>query len=261
MKRLLTLLTVWVLALSALPSVKGAFHQQEDDVALMLRKKRLGGAVQSLALSSGWTFIQDTISDCTGGSTTCTTPACTTTYNCIIPTTAGSVWVMVLANTTTNLTISGVSGGGGTWTACASSGCHQYLSGLGNIDVYYNLTGSSGSNSFTVTASTTIPSGGDSWIDFIELLPPSGYTASLDSVGTSTTCGGSAGGTGTTCTGAALTVTGTDALLQIDAEMENDYPTAFNAFSGSFLADYQANGICLNCTGGTAPAVTMAGST
>ena len=120
----------------------------------------------------------------------------------------------------------------------------------------YNTTGTTGTDSISLTISGNASS---YWtVAFIELLPPSGYTASYDTsnaVGTTTAC--------TTCTGVGLTLAQTDAVVEFA-----DYPsvgvnaTTLNAWSSGFMTDVEWNGIGLNLPSGTltAPTMTLNGS-
>src|SRR5712692_5749867 len=98
-----------------------------------------------------WTFLQDSITTgCTAGASSCTISLINGN---MLPTTAGSVWA-VIASTGNNVTISSVTGGGGTWTPCPASSCHVFNSTLvRNVDAYYNLTGAGGTTSVTVNLS------------------------------------------------------------------------------------------------------------
>jgi hypothetical protein len=199
------------------------------------------GGPSGLSLSPGWTYLQDVNNnaDCSGA-TTCT-------FGVAFPaTTAGSVWVAALF-TGNNVTMSSVSGGGGTWTHCPTS-CHNFTT-PSNVDAMYNLTGSSGTTNITVTASAN--GSGGYGIEFIELLPPSGYTASIDATGSngSSSC--------SSCTGVGLTVTGTDAIVQLPTV--NNGLDLWNLFSSPYTTTTFGNGIALNTSSGTAPTFQQSG--
>jgi hypothetical protein len=201
----------------------------------------------------GWTLVQDIgiFCDTVGLSSTCSTN-CATAVTCPIPTVAGSVW-MVFAHVGNNVTISSVSGGGGTWNLCPSSECHAYQSGCGGIDIdaAYNLTGSTGTQSFTMTLSGT-PTGYFNFY-FVEMLPPSGLKVSFDAAGAV------ADSCTTPCTGVALTLTGTDAIMQ------NAVPCTSAAGNGAwtpsppYFTDNAQDGVALNTTSGSAPSFAQGG--
>jgi hypothetical protein len=150
-----------------------------------------------------WTYVQDSIGTYCAGNTS----SCTMNGGNMLPTTAGTIWI-VIVGTTNNVNISSVTGGGGTWTICST--CHIYDPTVARaISVAYNLTGNTGTGSVTVNLtgnSGTVFSG-----NFFEFLPPAGSTASFDTAATSvsTSC--------TTCTGVGLTLSATDLVIQRDA--------------------------------------------
>jgi hypothetical protein len=193
-------------------------------------------------LNPGWTYVQTLTNTVSCASTTCQTDT-------LIPTVAGSVWIVITTNAS-NISPSSVSLGGGTWVHCTP--CHGYTSGLFATDIYYNLSGTTGTTAIDVNYATA-PST-TSFVEFIEISPPSGYTASFDTGGynASTTCT-------TTCTGATLTLTGNDAIV-----MPTDYLTNWNGWNfitggtdDPWFADWTGDGLCLNCTVGTAPSATV----
>lgn len=192
-----------------------------------------------------WTYVQDSITTgCIVGSSSCTLAV---NNGNSITTTAGSVLVAIVS-TGNNVTISSVSGGGGVWTACAN--CHVFMaSPARNIDAWYNVSGSGGATSITVTLSGS--SSGLFKIDLIEILPPAGSTAAFDAGGgvSSASC--------VTCTGVGLTLTATDAVVQFQGIHD---PNGWNAWSSPWTTDTQGNAIYLNASGGTlaAPTVVMA---
>jgi len=206
-----------------------------------------GGPV---VLSPGWTFIQDSYTDC-GAVSSCSVPTCATGAYCMSPTTSGTVWVAAIVvgdNGSTHPTISSVTGGGGSWNLCAASACHTFVSGQMGSDAAYNFTGTAGTTTITVNLSATATS--YFHIIFVELLPPSGYSASLDgvAVNNSSSCH--------ICTAASPTVTQTDAIVQIP-QFSCCY-SDFNGWSSPYITDYNSIGICLNCSSGAAPTYTMA---
>ena len=193
--------------------------------------------------TSGWTYIQDSIT--TGGGTCLAgSSSCTIGVSLMFPTTAGSVW-LVRTHTGNNVQIASVTGGGGTWTHCPS--CAVFNSTLNqSIDASYNLSGGAGTTAVTVTLAA--PASGFFQVNFIELLPPSGSTASFDAAAatSSNSC--------STCTGAGLSLSGTDAVFQTQA---GNGVSGWNGWSSPYITDGRGNGIGLNVTSGAAPTVKM----
>jgi hypothetical protein len=147
-----------------------------------------------------WTYIQDSnIIFCSqaGSSATCSIGAAQ-----ITPTIAGSVWILQI-NTVNNVTIQSISGGGGTWIHCPN--CHRNNPSGGNVDAAYNLTGNAGTVQ-NITITLTGASGGNGMaINFVEVMPPAGSTASYDDSGSVAPAACS------TCTGPTLSnITATD---------------------------------------------------
>jgi hypothetical protein len=192
-----------------------------------------------------WTFLQDgVITSCNAGASTCQMGG-----NNVLPTTAGSVMI-VRIHTQNNITITSVSGGGGTWQLCPASSCHVFDSAFSdNQDLAYNLSGTGGASTIQVTVS----SGASGFFggNFMEFLPPAGATPSFDAAGTasSSTC--------TTCTGVGLTLSATDLVVQVLSGTGASGANAWHAFSSPYVTDYASNGINLNATSGTAPTLTL----
>lgn len=244
MRKLWNLFLIWMIAVSLTPRLHGNPQLPDDDY--LLRKKKHAARASTLALNPGWTFLQDVWWNCSTGTNSCETPAqSSSTSNMMLNTTTGSVWAVAsFSDGTNNLTISSVSGGSAAWTHCGS--CHSYNSSGDNVDGYYATGGSAGTNQITVTLSGNPSS---YWyIEFAELLPPSGYTGSLDTSGSvvNTSC--------TTCTGVGLTLAATDAVIEFQ-----DYAngmTKWNAWSSPFTTDYTSNGLYLNASSGSLSAPT-----
>lgn len=190
--------------------------------------------------SNSWTYVQDSIvTGCTSGTT------CNVTGTYILPTKAGSVWILKIG-TTNNITISSITSSSGTWASCS---CHIFDSGSStNLDAFYNLSGNSGSQTMTVNLSG---SSAGLQVQFIELMPPSGATGVFDVAGSvrSNSC--------TTCTAVGLTLTGTDVVFQT---YKGNGTSAWNAWSSPYIVDSQGYGIAFNTTSGTAPTVVMTGA-
>jgi hypothetical protein len=212
----------------------------------------------TILLSSGWTILQNNIQTACASGTTCAFAACTvggTGAECIAPTTSGSVWAVSIMSPS-NVHISSVSGGGGTWSLCPASACFLYNSTLGfGSDIAYNLSGSSGTQAFTVTLSG---SSSAFTMQFLELMPPSGYTASYDTGGTnsSTTCT-------TSCPGVSLALSATDFVYQCCEFNINPWQSIGGApWSSPYLTSPVGNAIGLNIpSGSTAPSTAAVSGT
>ena len=195
--------------------------------------------------SPGWAWIQDSpLIFCQGSGRT----SCNPGLGNIVPTVAGSVWVLQI-QTPNNVTIQSINpgNGGGTWIYC--SACHVTNPSGFTADAWYNLTGSAGfdgANPFGFTLSGS--AGTFLSANFVELLPPPGTTASFDAAGTAAPSGC------TTCTAASLAISGTDAIWQNPGGGPN---INWNAWSAPYFSDYNGGGVCLNCTSGAAPTKTF----
>jgi hypothetical protein len=200
-----------------------------------------------LNLPVGWTELQDVFSVAITSGCTTGTAACSFD---VLPTTAGSVWVIVAvsANNTHIASASSV-GGGGTWTLCPTSECNTFNASAGAIDAIYNLGGAANTQNVTVTLNASATGFYDA--AFIELLPPPGQTASFDTAGAtaSTAC--------TTCTGVALTTSATDFVLQFADNFGT--ATSSNPCSSPYYTDNFNQCIGLNIASGslTAPTFTQ----
>jgi len=155
--------------------------------------------------TAGWAFGQDSplifCNQQTGNN-------CSVSPGQMVPTTAGSVWI-IEGQLPVGSTITNVTGGGGTWVHCPN--CQAHSAALWT-DAWYNLTGNAGTfQAITVTFSGSIRPN----LNFVEILPPPGQTASFDTSGsaTPTNCSGTSS---TPCTGVTLagggTLGGTDAV-------------------------------------------------
>jgi hypothetical protein len=199
-------------------------------------------APSTLLLSPGWTFLQDTFFNpgCSTSSATCTMT--------VLPTTAGSVWAIqiVTGDTASANKITNANG----WTLC--SNC-SVVTGVGNLDAAYKIGGTAGTTSVTVTITNTPTT--FFGFAFLELLPPSGFTASLDTSGNVTptvVCN--------TCTGVPLTLTATDAIVQFQEASGAAVAPTWSSWSAPYITDPVFNGIYLNATSGSAPTLTQSGS-
>lgn len=225
--------------------------QSQQQLIRHLHMKRRGGAPPLLA--QGWTVVQNTIpTSCIVGSSSCSFAACTggAGTECFAPTVPGSLWIVSVV-TGNNVMISSVSGGGGSWKLCPSSNCQSWNSSFStNSDLAYNLSGSSGTQAFTVNLSGN--SSGIFLVGFTEVLPPPGYVASYDTSNThaDTTCTIS-------CSGVPLTLAATDFVYQCCELNLNPWETlGGNAWSSPYLTSLTGNGIGLNVPSGpTSPTI------
>jgi hypothetical protein len=192
-----------------------------------------------------WSYVQDSVvTYCNGGASSCSAGVGT-----LAPTTAGTIWI-VRIHTPNNVTISSVSGGGATWSLCPSSSCHLFNSANGdNQDLAYGIGGSAGTTNITVNLSGN--AGSFFGMNFIEILPPAGSTPSFDAAGTVTTT------SCTTCTAVGLTLTATDAVIQV---MSGNNAASVNSWSPPYITDIANDGVALNINSGVAPTVTVPSS-
>lgn len=196
--------------------------------------------------TSGWTWIQDSpLIFCTSHAPA---SSCSPGLGNIVPTVAGSVWILQVQTgncapscSPTNVTITSVTGGGGTWTACPN--CHvQNPSGF-NADAWYNLSGSAGFAGSGMTITLSGSSGSVFSVNFVELLPPPGTTASFDVAGTA------APSNCMTCNGPTLALTGTDAVWMNPGGSGS---LSWNASGPSpYFTDYNGGTVGLNIPSGT----------
>ena len=161
----------------------------------------------TISASSGWTFVQDSpVIFCAGNISSCSNFSGT-----ITPTVAGSVWILEVQVPSHGVTITNVTGGGGTWTHCPK--CHVDNPNGFDADAWYNLGGNAGTAggiSFTLSGN----SGAFISVNFVELLPPAGTTAFYDDSGTAIRSGCS-GKSSTPCLAVGgLNITATDVVWQ-----------------------------------------------
>jgi len=195
--------------------------------------------------ASSWTWVQDSpvifcgqlgsISNCTIGAAQ------------IAPTQPGSVWVIQVM-TPNNVTITSVTGGGGTWIKCPN--CHTFNPSGFSVDAWYNLTGNAGTTQ-GITINLSGASGAFFNINFWEVLPPAGATASYDASGSAigTNC--------TTCTGVQLSnISATDVILTNPGGASHN---AWNSWSAPYITTLNGGAYSLNTRSGTAPTTVFAG--
>src|SRR5690242_5047418 len=154
---------------------------------------------------TGWKWIQDS------PQIFCISVAPSSTCNIglgeMVPTVAGSVWILQVQTGNCNpschpsgASLVSVSGGGGQWVHCPN--CLVSNPNGFTADAFYNLSGNAGTDQ-GITLTLSGSSGTVFSVNFVELLPPPGTTASLDTSGTA------APSNCVTCNGPTLTLTGT----------------------------------------------------
>lgn len=186
-----------------------------------------------------WTYVQDSvITYCSSGT------SCGNFIGTMLPTLSGSVWVFYID--TISASSASVSGGGAIWNQCSACGTsvtnhHAF--------VFYAIGGSSGQTNFSISAPGN---SGSLSVEFFELLPPSGSTASFDTgTGISTTCSG----TPATCTGASLSLSSTDFVIEF---LDGTAPGSWNGWPSPWLTLPSGDGALVNATGTvSAPTVTV----
>jgi len=211
--------------------------------SISLANARTGATPQAASIipaPSTWTWVQDSpVIFCGqyGSISSCTIQAAQ-----IAPTQPGSVWVIQVM-TPNNVTITSVTGGGGTWVKCPN--CHVFNSSGFSVDAWYNLTGNAGTvTGITINLSGT--SGAFFNINFFEALPPPGTTAVYDDSGSV------ARAACTTCTGVNLNITGTDIIFYNPGGASQ---ATWNSWSSPYVTDTNGGAFSLNATSGTAPTV------
>jgi len=200
----------------------------------------------SASKAQTWTWLQDEpmLVNAAGGPCQPPVTTCNIPVGQFAPTTAGSIWVIAV-QTTNNVTISNVTGGGGTWVHCPN--CHAVNPSGFSADAWYNLTGIAGTNqNIAVTLSSS--SGAVFGETFYEILPPAGFTASYDTSGvaTGTAC--------QTCATPSLTLTATDAVI-INPGGASSH--GFDSYSAPYFVDWNGAGIGLNINSNTPPTKTF----
>ena len=199
--------------------------------------------------ATGWTFVQDNaiffcqgsgITGCSGGSF----------VGNMTPTVAGSVWVLEVQGPN-NFTIASVTGGGGQWVHCPN--CHATNPSGFNVDAWYNLSGNAGEDGSHLAFTLSGSAGSFISVNFEELLPPPGTTASYDTSGVSTptNCSGTSA---TPCAGVSLTLSGTDAVISNPGGGPH---ASWNSWSAPYITTSNGSGWALNVSGTTAPTTTF----
>jgi hypothetical protein len=190
-----------------------------------------------------WAYVDTAFNAaCSSASASCTVTGLT-------PTTAGSVLVAFLGSAANGVTsIASASGGGGTWNLCASSGC--YVSNLSGstLDAAYNITGTGGATSVTVTLGSVA---GVSWVAVVDEFTCTANcgTNSLDALGavsdSTTNC--------TSCTGSSFT-----GITAGDLCVSGAFPGGtLSAVSSPYTFDSVGEAYSLNTPRGTAPTWTQ----
>jgi hypothetical protein len=171
----------------------------------------------------------------------------------MVATTPGSIWVIDI-ETVSNVTITSVTGGGGTWIHC--SNCHAFDPATGHsVDAIYNLTGTGGTIGDNLTVNLSGLSGGNGpAINFTEFLPPAGATASLDASGSVFRSGCFNPSGNSTCTGVNLgTLSATDIIVTNPGASA---PANWNA-ALPYTVTMNGGMFNLNTTDGSAPSITI----
>lgn len=144
--------------------------------------------------AASWSYIQTANRDCTAGST------CTAAIDA--PTTANSVIVFAVytsaSNSITSVSLSGCSGGAGTWTGGSGSSYAAFNSSSAGMAWIFNLANSGGCTGFTVNLTTAEPG---AWGAALDEFSRGSGTPALDALASAnlntTSC--------TTCTGSSFT--------------------------------------------------------
>jgi len=189
--------------------------------------------------TSSWTYVQDsTITYCSSGT------SCGAFSGTMIPTQSGTVWVFYID--TASATSASVSGGGATWTECVS--CRITVTNH-HAFVFYAFNGSSGQTDFSISAPGN---SGSLSVQFAEIQPPAGSTASFDvGTGSSVSCGG----TPATCVGPSLALSATDFVMNF---LDGTAPGSWNGWPSPWLTLPSGDGALVNATGTVAaPTVTV----
>lgn len=226
MKKLLVFLIALVLVEYSYP----------QEIIPALRQK-----ASALVLNPGATIVQDADYLLCTTSTSCTDPY-------ISPTTSGSVWLLFAYTTAASAYVSGLTGGSATCTFPSNSHITEAISGGGSLSWGYCTGGASGTTSITMNWSAA--PNANPYIEFLEVLPPSGYAFASAIAGNSYTpsC--------TTCTGPALSTTSTATIINA-LDWQNN-PTSFgNPWGSGYQFGYTGwLGIATNAPNGNATTFT-----
>lgn len=217
---------------------------------LVVRVPGPGGAVPSSS-SPTWAFVQAADNfNCSASSTTCSVT--------VSATTSGSILVAAdYQPSGYNGHIASGSGGGGTWTLCASTGCLASATGdLGAMDLAYNITGTGGATSISLTVSSAPSVAWGLAIDEWKCTANCGAIALDQSsrTATSSSCSSS-------CTAASFTgLAGTSDLLIQGINVDNSPGTITSPYSLDSTRDFAyalgsvqltAPTVCQSTTGGS----------
>jgi hypothetical protein len=244
MKRLLLHLALIVAA-----SVLLLFQSPVLTKSTVLTKTTKMGAVN---IPGTWAYLQNPSSwapsvivanQCTSAATSCTLG--------ILPTTAGGIGVAgIISSNNITITSCSYSPSGNSFTLCSSGGCHtpNNVSGQNEDGVYYvNEVANDTSITCNFSAGITFPGNG-SGLQFYEMLPPVGTTASLDGVATTSvsTC--------TSCTLAAPTITGIDGVIHL---IQTNNPLV--GYTPPYFLDFLGNPYGINVISSTPNTITQVG--
>ena len=198
------------------------------------------------SITPGWQVLQVVNTGASNYPTPCGNTASSCTFSTLVPTTAGSVWVVNLyAGNSVSLTTAGG------WTL--ASGCQLFYSAsVGDLDCAYKIGGAAGTTSITV--GITPAATGYFQPTFTEIMPPScngsPCTVTFDAAGNN----GGTSSCSTSCPGVALTLSATDVVLQFVGYSSTLLVGNAPMFSSPYLTSSSGGtGIGLNITSGSAP--------
>jgi hypothetical protein len=242
--------------------------QSLDDDAWLLKKKKRAVLAALAGNSGSYAFLQDTGLSL-GSSPTCGSATTSCTFNVFLPTAANS-GLAVWEYSNNHVTISSVTGCGGTWVTGIGGAIDDSTNSVYS-DLAYNITNTGSCTSLTITFSGN---SGGAFPTVFEIAPPSGATISFDQVSTEldASCGSS-------CTLPPFNSADSNALTETDAVVVFTYPQyaiagttgntpsrgSLNGCSSPYIEDYGGNCIALNvasgaltgtaqqCMGGTCP--------
>jgi hypothetical protein len=200
------------------------------------------GALAVAPTGPTWTYVDTAVNASCPAGTTCTITGLTSTQTNSVLIAGYEIDSGFSAN------IVSATGGGGTWIVCASLNCYKTLGGTGTVDQAYNLTGTGGATSVTITTSSSI---GVGWIAAAAEFHCTANcgTIALDQIGINTSSASCA-----SCTGASFTgLTGTSDICE-----QFTYTPSGLSGGGTYTLD-SSTGLpyLLNAASGTAPTFTQ----
>lgn len=199
------------------------------------------GATASAAAAPVWTYVDTAVNASCAAGNSCVVTGLTSTQTNSVLIAAYEVSSGFAPN------ISAVSGGGGAWPLCPSTSCYESLGGVGTIDQAYNVTGSGGATSVTVTLASATS---QTWIAAVAEWHCTANcgTIALDQIATNVTSSSCA-----SCTGASFSgLTGTSDICEQLAF--NNGITGYGTYTSDSTG---AIPYLLNSVSGTAPTFTQ----